>query len=357
MPRSCRAVLTALLFVPLGARAQQVQGTVREGSGHPIAGAIVELSDGGRTVARALAGERGRFRITAPRPGAYRLRVLRIGYRAAVSDLITVPSSGILQHDVLASSAAIRLNDVVIRADRRCVVRPDEGAQAASLWEEARKALHATEIVAGAGYWARTRQFERQLDRRSGDTTFVRVWIEDRTIRGSPFAALPAEVLAERGYIHQEEADTLAYYAPDAHVLVADAFLDTHCFGVQESERGDGLIGLRFEPVANLEHPDVRGTLWIDPSSSELRWLEYWYTRLPRAVPRDAATGRVEFTRLPSGAWIVQAWRIRMPVYTITSRQREPVPFGPRRDFQQRTVTAIRERGGEVVTIEPGRPR
>jgi hypothetical protein len=352
---SWSAGLAALLCIAAGVSAQEVRGTVRDASGAPVAGAVVELHAGDRAVARALAGERGQYRLTASGGGTYRVRVLRIGYRRVDGATLTVPDRGAITHDVVASSQAVRLADMVVRVDRRCLVRPAEGAQAAALWEEARTALFAAELAVDAGYWARTRQFEKELDRRSGRPSFERVWTEDRTVYGSPFSALPAPVLAESGYV-RPSGDTVAYYAPDARVLVHDAFLDTHCFGVDESLVDQGLIGLRFEPVDELRQPDVEGTLWLDIETAELRWLDYVYTRLPGSVPREARGGRVDFRRLPGGEWIIQSWRIRMPVYTITLRQREPMPFGGPRQYQQRTVTAIRERGGEVVDIDARRP-
>lgn len=344
----------AILLLAQPLLAQQAIGVVRDSAGHPIAGAIVELRAEGRTIARALATDAGRYRITAPRGGAYRIRVLRIGFRS-LTDSISIPAAGQLDRDLFASPVPVRLAAVVVRADRRCLVRPDDGRQAAALWEEARKALHAAEIVASAGYRATARQFERQRTR-SGNVTFDSVWIESRTIHRSTFSALPASSLADSGFVRLLPADTIAYYAPDAEVLVDDAFLDTHCFGIDESKRTEGLIGLRFEPVAGTRQPDVEGTLWLDLESSELRWLDYHYTRLPAEVPRESAGGHVAYRRLPSGAWIVESWWIRMPVYSTTVHQRrDPVPFGPARvtrERRTRAVVAFRERGAEVIEIE-----
>jgi len=85
-PLAC-SVLVALgaLGQGTGASAQEagplIRGLVLEGTdGPPIKTADVYLVDGRGTCIRgAITDEDGRFRLTAPRPGLYRLRVERIG--------------------------------------------------------------------------------------------------------------------------------------------------------------------------------------------------------------------------------------------------------------------------------------
>jgi hypothetical protein len=105
------------------------------------------------------------------------------------------------------------------------------------------------------------------------------------------------------------------YYGPDAEVLVADAFLDTHCF---ETRRGEadaaGLIGLAFAPVRGRKLPDITGTLWLDPKTSELRYIEFTYTGIDGGLNVKGVGGRTDFRRLPNGAWIVDRWYIRLPI-------------------------------------------
>ena len=78
--------------------------------------------------------------------------------------------------------------------------------------------------------------------------------------------------------------------------------------------RATGLVGLEFEPTADREVPDISGTVWLDPSAAEVRWLDFRYQNLavPRALLRASPGGRVEFMSLPNGAWIVTSWHVRM---------------------------------------------
>jgi hypothetical protein len=140
---------------------------------------------------------------------------------------------------------------------------------------------------------------------------------EESTRQGymrSPFATLAPEDLVENGFVRRERGELL-YYAPDADVLLSDAFLDTHCFRLAESSEAAEEIGLEFEPLERRGRiADVGGTLWLDRQTAELRWLEYTYYNLDLQVRTASASGRVEFERMPFGKWIVPEWWIDMPI-------------------------------------------
>ena len=125
--------------------------------------------------------------------------------------------------------------------------------------------------------------------------------------------SLPAEDLVSEGFVRESEGNETEYYAPDAQVLLSNAFLNTHCLKLTADEASPSLIGLAFEPGIEGELADVEGTLWVDRESGELRFLEYGYTRVPFDQGREQAGGRLEFEALPDGAWIVRQWWIRMP--------------------------------------------
>ena len=123
--------------------------------------------------------------------------------------------------------------------------------------------------------------------------------------------------LGARGFVEPAMSaagtDSLVYYAPDAEVLLSDAFLETHCLRAVAPPTGRaGQLGLAVEPVPRrgAKRADVRGTLWIDTASFELRDFEFEYTDLPPTVPEGRAGGRVGFGRLADGACSVEGtWR------------------------------------------------
>src|SRR6185436_1397835 len=89
-------------------------------------------------------------------------------------------------------------------------------------------------------------------------------------------------------------------------------FATTHCFRAVAGAT-DSIVGLAFEPAPRRRQSDVTGTLWINRVTSELRFIEFTYVNIPVQLRNLGLGGRVDFKRLPSGAWIVSYWRIRMP--------------------------------------------
>jgi len=117
----------------------------------------------------------------------------------------------------------------------------------------------------------------------------------------------------DQGFIRPAEEGRYDYFAPDAAALLSDAFLDTHCFRLHTAPGSPDLIGLSFEPVRSQRPPDVAGTLWLDRETAKPRVLEFGYDWAPWEEARGVARGGVEFRELPSGAWIIPRWWIRMP--------------------------------------------
>jgi hypothetical protein len=348
------ALFLVPLLAPLSLAAQAVRGSVVvESGGEPVPSALVLLLDAaGNTRAGTLTGPDGRFSLAAPAPGTYVLRVDRIGHESAVSPVLALRAGETMEQRLVAPARAVQLEGISVRqsgrsSGRRCQLRPGAGEAAATLWTEARKALNAAAWAQGA---RRTTyevvRFDRELD--PGSLGVLR---EDRRVGTAvtthPFASIPADSLSRRGFVQSGPAGTF-YYAPDALVLLSDTFLDDHCFRVAEGG-GEGLVGLAFQPVPGRGVPEVRGVFWLDRASAELRWLEYEYVGLPASLPEGKLGGRVEFQRLPSGAWFVSRWALRMPrlaresgrVREVTGRSAW-VPGGPEK------LVGIVETGGEV---------
>ncbi len=321
---------------------------VDQASGGPVGeGFVVLLDDQGREVARALATAAGRFILPAPRPGSYRLRSERIGYIAFVSPPVAVADGQTVTQRLAIGALGVELAPIVVTHRSSCETRPDREQATAVVWEEIRKALAAaTWTESQRTYEYRTASYERDWDlgrrsiaRQVGDTQ-LGYWL-------APFASAPAADLAERGYI-VTETDGVWYYAPDATVLQDSTFLATHCFAlVRRSSAGERLVGLSFEPVPHRTRSDVKGVLWLDERTAALRAVEYGYTRIPDGIDNERLGGTVEFLKLPSGAWIVHRWQIRMPLLAVSSH---PVLNGMVE--RQVVLQGFHDRGGEVLEIK-----
>lgn len=293
--------------------AQVVQGVVLDASDTtPLAGVMVVVLDlTGAVAGRALTGAEGLFEIRVSHPGRYQARVDRIGYESITTPAFDASPEGTYQR-ILVPIRAIQLAGLDVSGARRCEVRAEVGHATAEVWAEARKALEATQ-------WAsETQRYDYTLLQftRRWDADGRRVLDERRDFlerRGqAPYTSVPAERLLERGFAREVFGAYLSYYAPDAAVLLSDAFLDTHCMRARKTE--NGMVALEFEPIRGRDIPEVKGTMWLDALTAELRWVEYRYLNLDRGRAVGEAGGELEFARLEGGAWIVADWHVRMPL-------------------------------------------
>lgn len=257
--------------------AQSVRGTLVETSTQrPISGArMILLGDGAAEVASTLTNPEGGFLLRAPGPGTYRVRIDRIGFRSHTSDAFSLAAGETRAYDLAAPVQAISLRGVTARGERRCRLRPQEGLATHRVWEEARKAL-------ALSAWAqeeRVFRYELELFERTLDPPTLQV-IEEHVrpqagFHAQPFRSVAAEKLRSGGFVQEAEGGAFYdFYAPDAAVLLSDAFLDTHCLRVVQGQaEREGQVGLAFEPVRRRDVPEIRGTFWLDEGSSLLREL------------------------------------------------------------------------------------
>lgn len=330
---------------PQPGAAQTVQGQLIDaGTGAPVEGALVLLLNGaGEEAGGSLTNQSGRFILPAPGPGVYTLRAERIGYETTTSDPFPLERAQRFGIRLETAQTAVRLEELLVEGEQQCVVRPSEGLQLAAVWGEARKALTVQDWTEREGsYRFRVTRYERELD-----VSARIVQAETRRVQSgisrSPIRSLPAEDLMSRGFVRSSEGGGYDYFGPDASVLLSDLFLDTHCFSLALDKERPAEIGLSFEPVRRGGIPDISGTLWLDSETAELRFLEYAYTWAPWEEAWGAARGRIEFENLPTGAWIVRRWWIRMPMmgadFSIL-----PISSGSRI-----RLIGIKEVGGEIT--------
>jgi hypothetical protein len=361
-PRTRLPILLSFLLLPLllfrasPLAAQVIDGVVREEEGRtPVARAMIVLLDSaGAPLGQTRSGADGRFTVYAPGPGTYRVRAERVGRAATVSEPLALAMGETKALELIARREAVQLEAIVAEAgESQCTLRRDSTGRVATVWEEARKALSSAE-------WARANQprdFVVRRHVREMDPASLLIRKEQAesgvTRQVTPFRSLPAEQLAERGYVVRD-GGSFIYYAPDAEVLLSDAFLDTHCFSLARDERKrPGQLGLAFEPARGRRLADVRGVLWLDQATAELREVEYEYTRVDADPGRGSARrdglawgGKIEFGRAPEGEWYVRRWHIRMPV----SGSRAPDGGGLRAQVDLGLV-AVKEEGAEVTQV------
>ncbi len=347
---SAAAILAALLVcAPQAVVAQTIRGAVVDAvSRAPVGtGFLVLLNADSSEVARTLWSSDGRFTLRAPRGGSYRLRSERIGYRAFVTDLLEVPATGAIEHDLAITALPVALNAVEVRGRDRCQVNPVRAAETAMAWEEIRKALAAAAWEGNEQlYRFRRYTYVREVNRNGRDIMREEGQVVDG-VATQPYVSLKAAQLAEFGYVVTIKGD-LVYYIPDVAVLLDDAFLNTHCFHVvRDPAEHAALVGLAYEPMAERDRTEVRGILWIDEATSELRTMEVSFTEIPGRVTDERIGGTLDFMQLPSGAWIVQRWEIRTPVL----RWRGSADPAIRTRRERAAIRYFQHSGGEILEI------
>jgi hypothetical protein len=353
--RALYALAAAFSLLPLAVPAQTVVVRVRGPAATPVFGALAHLVDAsGSIVKNALTDERGRALFIGMPAATYRVRVEMIGMSTGESDLFEVAEGMSVPQDITLESSAIQLEGIEVALDGgRCTLHPEEeGLAIAAVWDEARKALSAAAFTDELGaYRYETMVYNRQLD------TMYTILSEEETRREgymhTPFDSRPAEDLMSNGFVQADGRDQV-YYAPNASVLLSDAFLDSHCFRLaREDGASEGMIGLSFEPTGDDKSVvDIAGTMWIDKETAELRWLDFNYEYLDRAISSRDAGGRVDFRRMPSGSWIVPEWWIRMPVLARgTDFQGNPRRFVNGFHVTGGRVLEAREAGGRSLGL------
>ena len=351
-------VLLAIATVALGgsaAEAQVVRGVVLAADSIAVApSVIVTASDPrGPLLGRAVTDARGEFTMTLDAPGRVIIRALRVGFRPTETAVRELGAADTVLVRIVLAPEPVRLSAITVRRSDPCGARDDARARVAVVWEEARKALVLTNT-------ARTRDalvaewtvYDRQLDS-------LGVRVIDQSVQRTrapserPFRSWAADSLARAGFIVEDEAG-VSYHAPDADVLLSDAFAATHCFQLVDGEPGSGRIGVRFRPIDEARtRREVEGTLWLDRETAELRHLEYAYTGLPQAAAPAEPGGRVEFQRIADGAWLVTRWWIRMP--ELERRIPSRVTGGRIRVVGPSiALKAVKVVGGEVTRVERG---
>jgi len=340
-----------LMLLPLAARAQSVRGVVVDAGDRPVAGVVVLLLDSASQVtARALSNERGEFRIASSRPGSYRIRTLRIGFGPVMSEAVVLVSGGEIAKRLVLSGLPIALDTMRVVDRNVCRAFTDSGAATYAVWEQIRAALIAAELTAASRTIAATIVgYERALDPGPGHST-GRILRQQSNVSTDyvtkVWRALPPDSLHRLGYVATARDNSIVYYAPDLAGLLSSQFVEDHCFRLTTDRNHNGLLGIAFEPTPERRKgvAEIRGTLWADRASSELRRLEFRYVNVSREQEQEAG-GDLDFVRMRDGAWAISRWNIRMPLVVAV------VVPGHGTDLR---ISEIRVAGGELALARRG---
>jgi hypothetical protein len=341
--RMNRIGVAALVWVLMSsfANAQSVRGVVVDAGSIPVPGVVVRLIDSASNIAATgLTNAQGEFGVVARAAGTYRLRTLRIGFRPTDSSPLVLMAGADRAERIVLTGLPVGLDTMRVAGTSSCRSIGDGSAYA--VWEQVHAAVSAAALTAAArSTFATTITYERTLE---ADARRVRT--QSSTVQSGyvkePWLSRSPEQLRRDGYVVDGPDNSTNYYAPGLGVLLSPLFVEDHCFHVVlERDR----IGLAFQPTPERRKiADIRGTLWLDRKSAELRSIEYRYVNI-LAEQEAVARGGVGFVRMANGAWTISRWDIRMPLVEQVVR--------PRGDVELR-VTAVHLAGGELALARQG---
>lgn len=347
--RYLRVVLVCALFTAMGAGSREANGQGLEGTvghratGDPLPGVLISvMSIGGERVRGVLTDSSGGFKIEVPM-GRYQVRTERIGLRAETTHAFDLNTMDMRLERIEMAERAVEIAGLVVDSRvQSCRLDPEAATQIQRWWSEARTALGVSAALQREQFGPLlVERFEREWDRDARELIASSRRVKVST-SSRPFVASAADQLAEEGFVRGVGAEQ-QYYAPDAEVLLSTIFLSQHCFSLVDERESDDQLGLRFEPVEGREVTDIAGTLWVDTTTAELRDLDFRYVNVAGPESSEAG-GKIVFDYLPSGAWIVSDWYIRMP------------KLGMRRGSAQLKRVGYLDAGGSATPLSPPEP-
>ncbi len=353
MPLRRRTVAVAFLaLLPVApAAGQELLGTLRSADGTTPAGGVVLVATRAAdrvVVGRTVTGDQGVFRLPLP-PVEVELRALRIGYRPTLFGRYAVGPGERRRVELRLTDDPIALPTVVSRADGRCAIGDRTGETVATLFEEARKALIASQLTPPEGRPSARVLLEESIQEPDGRIRMRPVRSVRDGLAARPFRSAPPAQLAALGY-SVEERDGTIYYAPDANVLLSEQFAATHCLRLAAADaEHPERVGLAFEPVgAPRDRVRIRGHFWLDRATLALQRLEFEYVGLPGGLTGPRFGGSIDFVQLPGGLWIEDRWEIRMP-QLATGMQASIVAGGSSTSTTR--LEAVYVTGGRVLSV------
>ena len=334
-----RAVLTAFLCVawsrPLVAQELRVTA-VDSATGQPLAGVIISvISANGAVRVHGLTDEVGGLRLRTDVGSSIELTGQRVGLADARLGPLTI-AVGVQEVTLLLGPTRQRLAGLTITGRSHCGAM-GAGTDAAQIWSEVRKALTASTFRARSAPALRVWRYVRTLDMQD---RVLQDSVTSREATNDPgFSSAPVISVMQAGFV-QTRDERQVYFAPDAAVLLSDAFVQEHCF--RAGSAGAGLLALQFSPRPGRSVPDIQGEMLVSSVSSELRSLTFTY--VGSGVPREA-TGRVAFLVLPNGEWAVAQWSLRIPRIARSRAERT----GRWTTEEQEAVVGYQEEGGWIA--------
>lgn len=353
------ASIIALGALPLHAQVNEATlsgRVVLPDSATPAVGVLIEavsISDPSNRL-RTLSDIDGGFVLHLGHAGTWRVSAMRIGYVPTSLGRFTLANGErrSMPRPVVVSGTPVgfTLTQLEIHEDEICGRSEDDSQLlVATLLSQARAALAGVALAQVTGRTAEWQRFAVFTDRLGTPVSPLRL-SRYSSATHRPFGSASTDSLMHKGYLWDIDGGS-QFHAPDAHVLLSEPFVSSHCYRVSapHQERPEW-IGVTFAPAQRRRGiVEVHGTLWLDRESAELRRLDFGYVGLPGGIEATNPRGIVEFLRLPTHDWVVSRWELRLPrSEVVVSRTGEVTTPSATQ------INLLKISGGELMTVHRG---
>jgi hypothetical protein len=311
------------------ARAQTMRVRLLDEVTHqPVVGALVSaLNSAGASGLAVLSSVDGIANVLVGNADPARLLIRRIGFEPVTTEPLARPDASVAPIELMVPARRITLSTVHVVANASCPPRAESPSVAAqSAWTAIRTALEASALTRDRRLVTTAAlRFQQQL-RLDGRVDYA------DTTRGRsgerPFVAPSPAALERDGYFKRHDDGSEEFFAPDETVLLSSGFTKAHCINMLSDARSvsatdttSPLLALSFTPRDHDTRPEIKGIIWIDSATSELRRIDFEYVRTVLPAPADSLGGSVTFAHLATGAWIISEWRLRIPRWRVVDRR------------------------------------
>jgi hypothetical protein len=276
-----RWILLAIAFpAALSAQGTTLTGVVAaQESGERLAHSVIAVPS---LEIHRFADDSGTFVLRELPPGSFLLYVRRLGY--APRDLmITVRPGATDSLRIELTRVAMKLSPVQVRADPQCTtpgLRAVKDSALTTLLTQLRMNGEQYRLLAERYpfVYSQERIFSSEL--KTGDT---RIDAIDTVLVGSkpPWRYRPGHILTRTG---RRQRGELFFNIPTLLDFADPLFLDSHCFADGGLNNVDGTDLVRIDLVAwaKIETPDVNGSIFLDPTTFQIRRSVLRLSRSPK---------------------------------------------------------------------------
>jgi hypothetical protein len=270
----------------------------------------------------------GAFTMSGLPPGVLRLRVRHLGYTPANVDVV-VREHNVDTVRIALSHIAVRLSALQVRAYPPCVAPgapPSTDSSFAVVFDQLRQNAEQYRLL------SRTYPFEYGVERTTSITfqnnVIRRQKVDTIGLRSvDEWHYQPGNVVTEnRRFFWRDDAVTLRI--PTLSNFADTIFIANHCFYSAGLESVDGreLYRIDFTAASRIREPDVEGSLYLDPTTFQIRRTFLRLSKTPSVIPDIIETeATTVFAELLPSVPIIAAISSMNRLKPVSNRANPPV--------------------------------